>query len=72
MGNILDKYKALPAIGYEKAYMVLIAVVAVSFISTFFVTETRAQNIYQAIPSKGERSGGKACLTGSESTSSIS
>lgn len=46
MGNILDKYADVPTIGYEKAYLVLIILVAVSTVASFFTTETHAQNIY--------------------------
>jgi len=47
MGNILDKYKNAPAIGYEKAYFVLIILMAVSTAASFFSTETKGKNIYQ-------------------------
>ncbi len=47
MGNILDKYADSPAIGYEKAFLFLIVIIAVSFAATFITTETRATNIYE-------------------------
>lgn len=47
MGKILDTYKSAPAVGYEKAYFVLIALVAMSFIASIFTTETKGQNIYE-------------------------
>lgn len=47
MGNILDKYKDAPAIGYEKAYLVLIILIAVSTVATFFSSETHGKNIYE-------------------------
>lgn len=47
MGNILDKYKDAPAVGYEKAYFVLIVLIAISTAASFFAPETRGQNIYQ-------------------------
>ncbi|AKN31879.1 MFS transporter [Clostridium carboxidivorans P7] len=47
MGNILDKYKNVPAVGYEKAYFVLIILMAVSTAASFFSAETRGKNIYQ-------------------------
>lgn len=47
MGNILDTYKAAPTIGYEKAYLVLIVLVAVSTVATFFTAETNAKNVYK-------------------------
>ncbi|AHM57003.1 major facilitator superfamily MFS_1 [Peptoclostridium acidaminophilum DSM 3953] len=47
MGKILDNYQATPAVGYEKAYFVLIALMAVSFTASLFTTETKGQNIYE-------------------------
>lgn len=47
MGNILDANKNMPEIGYKKAYMVLILLVAVSTVFSFFVTETHATNVYE-------------------------
>lgn len=48
MGKILDTYKSAPAVGYEKAYFVLIALVAMSFVASIFTTETKGQNIYES------------------------
>ena len=47
MGNILDANKNMPEIGYKKAYLVLILLVAVSTVFAFFVTETHATNVYE-------------------------
>ncbi len=47
MGNILDTNKNMPEIGYKKAYLVLILLVAVSTVFSFFVTETHATNVYE-------------------------
>lgn len=47
MGNIIDKYKDVPEVGYEKAFLVLILLITVSFVATFFTTETHAKNIYE-------------------------
>jgi len=47
MGNILDAYKTTPIIGYQKAFLVLIVLVAVSTIASFFTAETNATNVYQ-------------------------
>lgn len=47
MGKILDNYKDMPSVGYEKAYLVLIVLIAVSVVATFFSTETHAKNIYE-------------------------
>jgi MFS transporter len=47
MGNILDAHKNMPEIGYKKAYLVLILLVAVSTVFSFFVTETHATNVYE-------------------------
>ncbi len=46
MGKTLDTYKAMPAIGYQKAYFILIVLVAVSTLASFFTHETNATNIY--------------------------
>ncbi len=46
MGNILDAYKAAPMIGYQKAFIVLIVLVAVSTTASFFTAETNAKNVY--------------------------
>lgn len=51
MGKILDTYSAAPQLGYEKAFQVLIAVVAVSAVVSFFATETKAENVFVS-PSK--------------------
>ena len=48
MGKILDNYKDLPAVGYEKAYLVLIVLVAISVFASFFVSETHGKNIYDS------------------------
>jgi sugar phosphate permease len=48
MGKILDNYKTMPAVGYSKAYFVLIALITVSFIATLFTTETHGQNMYNS------------------------
>ena len=47
MGNILDANKNMPEIGYKKAYLVLILLVAVSTVFSFFITETHATNVYE-------------------------
>ena len=47
MGNILDANKNIPEVGYKKAYLMLIALVAVSAIFSFFTTETHASNVYE-------------------------
>lgn len=47
MGKVLDNYKDMPEVGYEKAFLVLIILVAVSAAATFFSTETKATNIYK-------------------------
>jgi sugar phosphate permease len=47
MGKILDANKDMPAVGYEKAFLVLIVLVAISTVAAFFSTETGAQNIYE-------------------------
>ena len=47
MGNILDANKNMPEIGYKKDYLVLILLVAVSTVFSFFVTETHATNVYE-------------------------
>ena len=47
MGNILDANKNMPEIGYKKAYLVLILLVAVSTVFSLFVTETHATNVYE-------------------------
>ena len=47
MGNIIDKYSDIPQVGYDKAFLVLIALVAISTVSSFFTTETNAKNIYE-------------------------
>lgn len=46
MGNIIDKYSNMPQVGYDKAFLVLIALVAISTLASFFTTETNAKNIY--------------------------
>ncbi|NLK64796.1 MAG: MFS transporter [Tissierellia bacterium] len=46
MGRILDINKNMPDAGYKKAFLVLIILVAASFIATFFTSETGAENIY--------------------------
>jgi sugar phosphate permease len=46
MGRILDTYKSTPALGYQKAYFVLIVLVAVSAAASFFTHETNATNVY--------------------------
>jgi len=48
MGKILDNYKTTPAVGYERAYFVLIALITVSFIATLFTKETHGQNMYNS------------------------
>lgn len=47
MGKILDANKNTPAVGYQKAYLVLIILVAVSVVASFFTTETQAENVYE-------------------------
>lgn len=46
MGKVLDSYQDIPLVGYEKAYFVLIMIIAISVIASFFTKETNAQNIY--------------------------
>ncbi len=46
MGKVLDAFKATPIVGYHKAYLILIALVAVSMLASFFTTETNARNVY--------------------------
>ncbi|EPZ54166.1 major facilitator superfamily MFS_1 domain protein [[Clostridium] sordellii ATCC 9714] len=46
MGKVLDSYKDTPLVGYEKAYFVLIMIIAISVVASFFTKETSAQNIY--------------------------
>lgn len=48
MGRILDTYSATPQVGYDKAFMILIAVVVVSVLASFFATETNAENVFEA------------------------
>ncbi|MGE5677590.1 MAG: MFS transporter [Pseudomonadota bacterium] len=48
MGRILDTYKSTPALGYQKAFFVLIVLVAVSTAASFFTHETNATNVYAA------------------------
>jgi len=48
MGRILDAYSASPQIGYEKAFMILIVVVVISTLASFFATETNAENVFVA------------------------
>ncbi|AHM57787.1 major facilitator superfamily MFS_1 (plasmid) [Peptoclostridium acidaminophilum DSM 3953] len=48
MGKILDANLANPLIGYQKAYFVLIVVVAISLVASFFATETNAKNVYES------------------------
>lgn len=47
MGRILDAYSATPQLGYEKAFVILIVVVAISTLVSFFAKETKAENIFQ-------------------------
>lgn len=47
MGKILDVNKDVPAVGYQKAYLILIVLVAVSVVASFFTTETHAKNVYE-------------------------
>jgi len=47
MGNILDSNKLNASAGYQKAFLILIVVMAVSFISSLFTTETNAHNVYE-------------------------
>jgi sugar phosphate permease len=47
MGRILDTYSANPQLGYEKAFQILIAVVALSTLVSFFATETKAENVFE-------------------------
>lgn len=47
MGKVLDTYKTAPLVGYEKAYFILIVIVAISVVASFFTKETNAQNIYK-------------------------
>ena len=47
MGSILDANQSMPAVGYEKAFLVLIVLVAVSTLASFFTPETKATNVYE-------------------------
>jgi sugar phosphate permease len=47
MGNILDANKLNVFAGYQKAFLILIVVMAASFISSLFATETNAHNVYK-------------------------
>lgn len=47
MGRILDANKNMPEAGYKQAFLVLIILVAASFIATFFTAETSAKNIFE-------------------------
>lgn len=47
MGKILDVNKDVPAVGYQKAYLILIVLVSVSVVASFFTTETQAENVYE-------------------------
>ena len=47
MGKVLDTYKNMPEIGYKKAYFVLIILVGLSTVFSFFSTETYATNVYK-------------------------
>jgi sugar phosphate permease len=47
MGKILDTYQSMPAVGYQKAFFVLIVLVAVSTVASFFTHETKATNVYE-------------------------
>lgn len=48
MGNILDASQADMVAGYQKAFLVIIAFVALSVVASFFATETNAQNVYES------------------------
>lgn len=48
MGNIIDTFKDAPVVGYQRAYFVLIILVAVSTLLSFFTAETNATNVYRA------------------------
>lgn len=48
MGRIIDSYKEQPLVGYQRAYLLLIILVAVSTFLTLFTGETNARNIYKA------------------------
>jgi sugar phosphate permease len=48
MGKILDAFKDAPVVGYQNAYLVLIILVAVSTLTSFFTHETNATNVYKA------------------------
>jgi sugar phosphate permease len=48
MGKILDAFKTTPIIGYQKAFLVLIILVAVSTFASFFTAETNATNVYKS------------------------
>jgi hypothetical protein len=47
MGNIIDANKLNVFAGYQKAFLILIVVVAAGFISSLFATETNAHNVYK-------------------------
>ncbi|MDK9711359.1 MFS transporter [Acidaminobacter sp.] len=48
MGRILDTYSATPQVGYDKAFLILIVVVTISVLASFFATETNAENVFEA------------------------
>lgn len=47
MGNIIDKYIDMPQVGYDKVFLVLIVLVSISAVASFFTTETHAKNVYK-------------------------
>lgn len=47
MGNILDANKMNLSAGYSKAFTVLIVVIAISTVFSFFNTETNATNVFE-------------------------
>lgn len=47
MGNILNANKLNVFAGYQKAFQIIIAVMAASFIASLFATETNAHNVYK-------------------------
>ena len=47
MGKILDANKTMPVVGYQKAFLILIILVAASTLASFFTHETNAKNVYE-------------------------
>jgi len=47
MGRILDQYKDMALVGYQKAFMVLIVIVAIGAVGSLFTKETHGKNVYK-------------------------